>query len=81
MIILNLHCVLRQKEFEDMMSVVKSWETEYGDRPVKRVAGKIENDQLGVQKFIAVVSGAESASWKRVKNEVVFPQYMRTPCK
>ena len=69
---------IKAKEFEDMMSVVKSWETEYGDRPVKRVAGKIENDQLGVQNSIAVVSGAESASWKRVKNEVVFPQYMRT---
>ena len=69
---------IKAKEFEDMMSVVKSWETEYGDRPVKRVAGKIENDQLGVQNSITVVSGTESASWKRVKNEVVFPQYMRT---
>ena len=48
---------IKAKEFEDMMSVVKSWETEYGNRPVKRVAGKIENDQLGVQNSIAVVSG------------------------
>ncbi|WP_270569421.1 hypothetical protein [Coprobacter secundus] len=69
---------MKAKELTGMMTIVKAWDTEYGSVPVKRISGKMKVDQQGVQETITVVSGAKSSSWKRMKNEVVFPQYMRT---
>ncbi len=69
---------IKTRELTGMMDIVKAWDAEYGSLPVKRISGKIKADQQGVQETVTVASGAKSSSWKRMKNEVVFPQYMRT---
>ena len=69
---------IKAKKFDNMMAAVKTWETEYGNLPPKRITGKIKDDQQSVQKTITVLNSTKSASWKRIKNEVVFPQHMRT---